>query len=309
MDLEIINVIKNAKNIVIAGHISPDADSIGACFAMAHALKNMGKQVWVIMDKYSDKYKILPGWDFVTQSDIDPDLFISVDCGDEARLGSAIPLFKSTKSLVIDHHINTGFGDYNYIDTNASSTCEMLFQVISDLTDITKDIAVCLYSGILTDTGGFRFKATSPKTMEVVSQLLHFDFDFNMIYEKLMFEQTLHQFHGFLSILNDYVYDKELDFVYVTATKEKMSGLGITRNDLDGIINFFNRIKEMKVAAFAYETDEGNTKVSLRSHSFDVNSIASFFGGGGHKLASGCEFDLTPDKAIEKIRDKLRELI
>ena len=311
----LLKTIKEAQHIVIAGHISPDADAIGACFALAHALANIGKTVRVVMDDYSDKYTVLPGWEFVITSEQAyhelHDLFIALDCGDISRVGDAnTPLFRRSTSIVIDHHVhvNEGFGHINIIDTNASATCEILFEVIKTLTPITREIAMCLYAGILTDTGGFRFRATSPKTMNIVSQLLTHDFDFSDLYEKLMFEQTFHQFQGFMSVVNDYTYDHELDFVYTIATRDKLNSLGITKNDLDGIVNFFKRIKEMQVAALAYELAPGKTKISLRSHRFNVNQIAAYFGGGGHKLASACQFDLPPDQAIEQIKDKLREL-
>ena len=304
---QIVSKIKNSKKIALAGHISPDADSIGACFAMAYALDKIGKKVWVILDSYSEKYDILPGFDFVVQSDknIKPDLFIALDCGDEKRLGPALPLFKSTENIVIDHHVNKGFGDYNYIDKDSSSTCEMLFDIIKSLTKLNTNIAKCLYAGIITDTGGFRYKDTTQKTMKIASKLLKYDFDFNDVYETLMYQQTFNQFSGFISIVNDYVYDNKLKFVYTTATEEKMKSLNIDKNDLDGVASFFTRIKDAKLSAFAYEIEKNKTKVSLRSTWYNVNYLAKHFGGGGHRLASAFQIDLSPNEAIEKIKEKL----
>ena len=312
MNQTLLDTLKQAQTVALAGHISPDADSIGACFALAHALTNMGKTVHVIMDNYSDRYTILPGWQWVIGSEQAMshtyDLFVALDCGDESRLDAALPIFKASPNMLIDHHVHDGFANIDYVDKHASSTCEMLFGIIEALAPITCEIAMCLYAGMLTDTGGFRFRATSPKTMTIVSQLLTHDFDFSDLYEKLMFEQSFHQFQGFVSVVNDYAYDHELNFVYTTASLDKLQSLGITKNDLDGIVNFFKRIKDMQVAAFAYEIEPGRTKVSLRSHDFDVNKLAGHFGGGGHKLASGCQFDLPPEQAIEQIKLKLREM-
>ncbi|MCL1996076.1 MAG: bifunctional oligoribonuclease/PAP phosphatase NrnA [Defluviitaleaceae bacterium] len=308
---EITNTILSAHDIVISGHINGDGDSIGSCFAMAHALKSMGKNPMVLLEDYPSKYTILPGFDFVNKSkNLKPDLFIALDCGEESRLGKAVNLFRNSPNIVIDHHVNEGYGDHNFINTNASSTCEIVYEVLMALgVEIDANIAFCLYAGIVTDTGGFRFKSTSPKTMEITGQLLKQDIPFAFIYERLIYQQTLHQFKGFLSIIGDFTIVPDINLVYTIATLEKMRELGITRGDLDGVVTMFKRIKEMDVAVFAYERENGTTKVSLRSDTINVNEIAQHFGGGGHKYASGIDMDSSPKQSIEQIVEWIRQNI
>ena len=300
----IFDAIRKANSIVISGHVNGDADSIGACFAMAYCLKSLGKKPIVLLEDYSEKYKILPGFEFVYKGSIDnlsPDLFIALDCGEDFRLGKNLKLFNSTKNIVIDHHINPHYGNYNYIDTSASSTCELVYGIITQLGEIDINIAQCLYAGIVTDTGGFRFKSVSSKTMEITSKLLKYDFPFSIIYEKLMYQQTLNQFNGFINIVSNFVVVPEIKLVYSIATNEKMKQLGVSRGDLDGVPIFLKRIKTIDIAIFAYEINDGKTKISMRSTESDINVIARYFGGGGHKHASGIVMDFPPKVCIEKI--------
>ncbi|MCL1934983.1 MAG: bifunctional oligoribonuclease/PAP phosphatase NrnA [Defluviitaleaceae bacterium] len=304
---DILEIIKKSENIAIAGHISPDADSLGSCFAMAYCLQKIGKNVSVLLNDFGNKYNVLPGFEFANKS-INPDLFILMDCGDVNRVGNFLDLFKNTKSILIDHHINTGFADFNFIDEKSSSTCEVLYNIITNLCELDSNIATCLYAGIVTDTSGFRNSTTS-KTMQIASELLKYDFDSENIYEVLMYKQSLHQFQGFMSVVADFKIDIEASIVYTIATKEKLENLNITKNDLDGIVNIFKRIHDIEVYCFAYELDNGATKISLRSHNFDVNNIAKFFGGGGHKLASACILNMSPNEAMEKIIEKLKQIV
>lgn len=312
----VIDAIKDATNIAISGHVSPDGDSIGSSLALAHALKAIGKNPTVIIDNPNDKYRIIPGWQFVydgtpqeASAALSPDLFIAVDCGDATRLGDVQPLFEATPTTaLIDHHINQGFATYNYIEPTASSTCEMLYDIISDLCTIDVDIASCLYAGIVTDTGGFRQQNTTSKTFQVASKLVTLDIPFVDLFEQLLFSLTLKQFNGFITIVNDYVYVPELNVAYTTVTSEQMSRLQVTKSDLDGVSNMLRRIKEVEIAIFAYENEKGKTKISLRSNVTNINEVAKAFGGGGHKLASGAELDLPPDQAVQKVIEKIREL-
>ena len=314
MDLSQINdVIKVAQNIVVAGHVNGDGDSIGACLAMAFCLEKIGKSPTVYLGNIAEKYSILPGFNFVHKGNISdiptPDLFISLDCGEDSRLGEDIlPLFKKTKSIVIDHHVNLGFGDYNYIVPTASSTCEILYDIIVSLCEMDRNIAQCLYAGLVTDTGGFRLSNTNTKTFEVASHLVKEDIPFSQICEKLMYELTLKQFNGFISIVSKFVYVSDINLVYVIATKEEMDKLQITRTDLDGVSNMLRRISELEISIFAYETDNNKVKISLRSRSININKVAKALGGGGHINASGVVLDMPVNEAVEKVINKIREL-
>lgn len=305
----IIEALKSAREVVLAGHTNPDADSMGSCFAMAFALEKLGIKPYVLLEEYGEKYNVLPGFQFVYKHSLDkiePDIFMILDCGDRYRLGKYKNAFPYVKTIVVDHHLsNKNFGDYNYIDKNASSTCELLYPLIKSLTEMDTNIAACLYAGIVTDTGGFRFRATTPETLRIAGELMEFDFPFWEYSDKLMYRQNLVQFKAFSSIINNFVMLEDLGLVYVTVTEEQLKELNISYNDIDGVSQFLNRIEEADIAVFVYEKG-GKTKMSLRSKETDVNELASRFGGGGHKYAGGLEMVASPEEAIGKVIEVLK---
>lgn len=309
---EILKVIKEAENIVIAGHINPDADSIGSSMALAHALNRIGKSPKVLIEEYNKKFEVLPGFNYVyigSKEELNPEVFICLDCGDINRLGKNIEIFnKSSKTIVIDHHIsNKYYGEYNLIDTQVSSTSELIYTIIEKLTEIDYNIASCIYAGILGDTGGFRFKSTSSYTLQIISKLLNHNIPFTKIYDEIMFAQNLNEFKAYINVVSRFNIVSDLNLAYVSITLNELIDLGVKPNDLDGIGDFIMRIKGIEITIFAYETLNNETKVSLRSKLKDVNKIASYFGGGGHINASGCLIKQKPEKAVAMVINKIRE--
>lgn len=308
---DIIKEISDAHDIVISGHIDPDADSIGSSLALAHLLSKIGKKPKVLMGDYKEKFHILPGFNYLYKgnvSDLKLDLFICVDCGDINRLGENLELFlKARSTIVIDHHIsNNFFGKLNYIDANASSTCELIYILLDQMGEIDQNIASCLYAGILSDTGGFRYKSTSPYTLEIASKLLSCNIPFNKIYDEVMYMRSLNEFKSYISIVNKFEVVTDINVAYTSVTLDEMDSLNITFKDLEGIGEFLMRIRGVEISIFAYEKFKGITKISLRSRHEDVNKIAGYFNGGGHKYASGCIIEEEPLKAIANVINKIR---
>ena len=308
---EIIQVIDNAENIVIAGHINPDADSVGSSLALANLIFKTGKISKVIMKEYNSKLKIIPGFDYVYEGDtktLAPDLFICVDCGDIDRLGELVELFKSTENtIVIDHHIsNNYFGKYNYVKAQVSSTCELVYEIAEKFTGLDKDIASCIYAGMLSDTGGFRYKSTSPYTLEIASKLLTYEIPFTEIYGELMYKKSMAEINAFKYALNNVKIVEDMKLAYTTITLEERMVSDISTKDLDGVSELIMRIRGIEMSVFAYEKEKNQTKISLRSKEKDVNKIALHFNGGGHKNASGCVCNESPDEAVKLIVAKIR---
>lgn len=308
---DIIKEINHANNIVISGHIDPDADSIGSSLAMALLLSKIGKNPQVLIGDYKEKYHILPGFNFVYKgniSDLNPDLFICVDCGDIKRLGQNLDLFLKTKNtIVIDHHIsNNYFGKYNFIDATASSTCELIYILAEQMVELDENIATCIYAGILSDTGGFRYKSTSPYTLEIASKLLRCNIPFTKIYDEIMYMRGLNEFKSYISIVNKFEVVTDINIAYTSITLDEMNSFNITSKDLEGIGEFLMRIRGVEISIFAYEKSKGISKISLRSKDKDVNKIASYFNGGGHKYASGCILEEEPSIAITNVINKIR---
>ena len=185
---EIMEWVLSAETIALAGHTNPDGDAIGACLALGGALEKAGKQVQVILEKYADKYQLIPNGHLVCAAEDAtlPELFLALDCGDEGRLGDAAEFFqKAAKKINIDHHeSNTCFGELNYVAAKASSTSEIVFQLLENRLPMTAAEAAGLYAGLIYDTGGFRHSSTSPETMQIAGALMGYGIPFTEIYNR-----------------------------------------------------------------------------------------------------------------------------
>ena len=187
---EIRKVIESSRVIVLAGHTGPDGDAVGSVLALAMSLKTYGKEVCVLLENYGDKYDMIPGKELIRYTDykaLNPELFLALDCADENRLGSAWEVCqRSAKKICIDHHIsNTYYGDFNYVDPKASSTSEIIFQLLNGWLPLNHDTATALYAGILFDTGGFRHTSVRPETFYSAAELLKYHIDASFLYNEL----------------------------------------------------------------------------------------------------------------------------
>ena len=309
--LEIRKTIELNNSIAISGHINPDGDAVGACAALAISLKLLGKDVCVIMEDYPDNFRTIPTQGlFVTQvaSDYIPDLYIVLDCGDKERLGKNANLFdKALHTLNIDHHIsNTYFTKENYVDTEASSASEIVFQLLYGYAPIDADIAAAIYAGIVFDTGGFRHSSTTPITMAIVSALMEYDFSFTEIYNSIFHSRSISEAKLLgiaLSNLKEYFGGR---CVATCVTKKDLEKIGAQGDGFSEISSYMKGIWGVVVVIVVHEKSDGLYKVSMRSDNpINVSEVAMTFGGGGHKLASGCVIEGNADEVIEKI---LREI-
>ncbi|MDR0271761.1 MAG: tRNA pseudouridine(55) synthase TruB [Clostridiales bacterium] len=301
----IIELIRERENFILAGHIGPDGDAIGSCFALALALDKIGKNVQVLLEAYAPRYYIIPGREFLLSgetADIQPDIFIALDCADLDRLGSARPLFERAKTTVcIDHHdTNKGFADYNFIEPTASSTSEMTFRVIEQLTSPTQEIATAVYAGIVNDTGGFRFSATAKSTMEIAARLMGMGINFTEIYSQLMHQHRFVAAKAMGLALENSTRTDDKRIVYTYMTREMLKSVEADTSDLDGVVEYLMGTRNAYVAALMYEKRHGQVKVSLRSKGANVGNAARLLGGGGHILAAGATVQGTISEVIER---------
>jgi len=300
-------ITSNLWDVAIVTHHNPDGDAIGACFALAHALYSRGFVPRVVLDDYSNKFDIVKGKEFVDNSITSYDLVVALDCGDISRIYDPNGLFANAKTTInIDHHIsNDSFAMYNYVDANASSTCELVYDVLEHNIRIDKDMAEALYMGIFTDTGGFRYSATSPKTMSIVSSLMERQIDFGAIQEKMMYAKTPAQVAAFTTALGNLAYIGG-NIAYTTLTIEEMAKAGANRGDLQGIVEYLRNIDKVEIAVFFSELEGGYTRASFRSNGADVNLIASQFGGGGHKFAAAASFEAPFEEGVAQVLEVLK---
>ncbi len=306
--MKIDQLIGSAKTIGIASHIRPDGDAIGSSLGMyLYLKKNYPKaRVDVFLEKILPELSFIVGseevkTDFV--SDVEAyDLFIVLDCSKD-RTGEAEKFFdKAKKTINIDHHIsNPGTGDELYIVPDASSACELVYDTL-DPGKIDEEIAKALYTGMVTDTGVFKYNNTSPKTMKVAAELISYGFDFGSLIDQVFYEKTYLQNQIMGRAILESILLMDGRCIVSVVSKQTMDFYGAQSNDLDGIVNQLLLTKGVDCAIFMYELAPLEYKVSLRSKgAVNVSEVAQMFGGGGHVRAAGCTVSGTYHDVINNI--------
>lgn len=297
--MEKINTeIIGAKKIVIAGHIRPDGDCIGSCTALYQYL-NQSKAIFgiekvdVYLEPFGNEFHILKGVEQIKhtyEADENYDVFISLDCGSLDRLGNALKYYNTAaKTINIDHHIsNTSFGNVKHVVADASSTCEVLFGLFEEKL-ITKEIAECLYVGIIHDTGVFKHSNTTERTLNIAGKLISKGIDFATLIDESFYSKTYMQNQILGRCLMESILVMDGRVVVASINKKMLDFYQASHSDLDGIIDQLRVTKGVEVAIFIYESDLHEFKVSMRSNGdVNVSKIAVYFGGGGHIKAAGC---------------------
>lgn len=306
-------LIEASKTIYIAGHVNPDGDAIGASFALALALKNMGKDACVIMQEYAETFEFLE--ELKTAKNIVEnekyDLLIGVDSSDSSRLAiSSQDISKADKILMFDHHkLSSPYGDVNCIQESLPATCELIYEFFEySNIKITQDIAKYLYLGILTDTGSFTYSCTTARTLQIVSKLLETGLDFSTICKRVNEDIS----EGKLKLIAKSIEKMEVYFEgkvrYTYIDYETIKSLGLDDEESEGMANYIRRPRGTKVALYVREKFDGSKKVSMRStDNVDLSNLAISLGGGGHTRAAG--FSIPKEEPMEEAKKKLLKLL
>lgn len=311
---EIMEWVLSAETIALAGHTNPDGDAIGACLAFGGALEKAGKRVQVLLEGYAEKYRLIPNGHLVCAAEAAeiPELFLSLDCGDEGRLGDAAEIFRRAKKKInIDHHeSNTYFAELNYVAAKASSTSEIVFQLLENRLPMTAAEAAGLYAGLIYDTGGFRHSSTSPETMRIAGELMGYGIPFTEIYNRFFDSRSFSE----MKLMGRAIDNAELLFdgqvVCSQITTAEIEELGGSSKELDAIINYLKGVLETKVACFFYEKSQTDVKGSFRGHDgYDVCALAQKFGGGGHIKAAGCTISAPIAQAREMVLAEVEKML
>lgn len=308
--------LEGVKSVGISGHVHPDGDSIGAVLAVYKYIRTYYPDIEAdaYAENFPEELRFLDEEREVLlehRKEITYDLFISVDCSDESRLGDALPYFKEAKQqLAIDHHIsNDGFAAVNVIEPKTCSTCEILYGML-DPEKITKDIAECLYVGIVTDTGMFQYEATTAKTMRIAGELMDQGIDYPRIADRVFFSKTFSQLQAQGLAFSESHILFEGKVICAVVYKKDLDRLHLNRADLDGVVSAMRSVDGVEVALFMYEMDDGSFKLSLRSAAYvDVTAIAQVFGGGGHIRAAGATVQADKKGNIEDVLKQILEEI
>ena len=306
---EILKEIEKAETFVVLAHENPDGDAVGSALGVCTFLKELGKtDIDVLFKEYPETFNFLPNSDMIKQESTFEryDMAIVVDCPNSDRVSKEYRKFIENAKIIVqfDHHLrNSMFGDYNVVNPVAPACSQILVSALEYLKiDISKDVATCLLAGIITDTGGFRFNSTTAETFEFAAWCLSKGINVAKVYKEAMMTKTITQFKAEKLALDrlEFFNDDKITFTYIT--KQDIDELGIKSGELDGIAGVGITIKDVEVAIFAREKDDG-FKISFRSNNIDVSDICMLFGGGGHKLAAGCQIE----SSIEEVRKAVVE--
>ncbi len=315
--IQLNNIIKASKNILIISHLNPDGDTLGSMCGLYSGIKDNFKKKadMLLLSKLPSVYEFLP---FIKEakhiSEFDKsreyDLVINVDVASYDRMcDSSIFFEKAANTANIDHHkTNEGYAKINFVEPNASSTGEVLFGLMKEMEwKISLDTAICLYTAILTDTGSFRFDNTSPRALNFASELVNIGVKPSQIY-KYCYESNskalvLFQAH----CIGKAMFEDDNRIVYTIVYKKDMEKFCAGEDCTEGLTEKLRAINTTEVAFVVKELNSNMSKISMRSKNTDVAEICSVFGGGGHKLAAGCVIKSNTKDAVKKLLEEIRK--
>src|SRR5918995_3119025 len=294
-------VLKPGQRVCITTHVNPDGDGLGSEVGLVHLLRAQGLDAVITNPsptppRFSFLFDDLPGIDRSSEAVKElrrADLIIVLDISDLTRLGMLIDTVRDRGVPVacIDHHVSVGVlpAGPRYVDPAAAATGELVFEVAqANGWPITQAAARGLYVAILTDTGGFRFSNTRPHTLRVAADLLETGVDPEKIYLEVYAKAPEGRPRLFAEALQTLVVEREYGLAWVTVPPGAIERLGVSSDDLDGVVEFPRSIEGVRMALLFREVSQGRVKVSLRSIGpVDVAAFAKRFGGGGHTKAAG----------------------
>lgn len=311
--------VEEHDNFLVVSHVQPDGDAVSSTVVVGWLLSCLGKQFTLVNEGPIPKrmqYLTLSG-DIINLLEDggkrEYQHIICVDCADFKRVGLVKDwMAESASMLNIDHHpTNDRYGTVNVVKDDAAATAEVLFDWIN-LFDVewTKEAAEAIYTGLLTDTGGFRYSSTSPKVMEIASRLLELGVKGPDLAETLLEEVTLPQVKVLGLALSTLELEEDGRIAHVYVTPEHMIQAGAENEDLEGIVNYPRNIQGVEVGIFFKVIDDHAVKASLRSAGrIDVAAVAQHFGGGGHIKAAGCCMEGSLEQVKQQVVSYIKELL
>jgi bifunctional oligoribonuclease and PAP phosphatase NrnA len=289
----ILAAVKGGDTFVITSHTALDGDSISCELALLAALERMGKRAEIVnQDPVPATYRFLPGSARALprrrSRRVSADAVFALDCGDISRLGRIRRLLPERAPLInIDHHIsNTGYGDIAWVNPGYAACGEMIFFLLREMGPLTRAQSACLYTAILTDTGGFLYNF-GEHTFRIAHELAASGIDPEDLARRVYFERPLNSLHLLRSCLASLQFDPRLRVCWIRVDLAMYRETGTTEEDTEGIITILKTVKEARMVFLLKERPDG-VRVSLRSKGrYDVARLARALGGGGHREAAG----------------------
>jgi bifunctional oligoribonuclease and PAP phosphatase NrnA len=308
----VLQEIRARRRFVVTSHARPDGDGIGSALACGQILRVMGKQADVVMhDGVPRIYQNLPFADLAIQADAVPadlsstDAVILLECDSIRRAG--LEGLEKCFLINIDHHASgRNFAHINWIDSTVMATAELVYRLARlACVPVDRDIATCLYTGLMTDTGSFMFEGTNEHTFTVARELVLAGADPALCARHIYFGHSTAKMRLLGAALSNLRREGALAWIWIT--QEEMQRFGAREEDCEGLVNYALSIADVQVAIFFRELPDGRYRVSIRSKGeVNVSVVAEHFGGGGHKCASGCSVDGPLDAAVSRITERLR---
>ncbi len=311
---QIVDLIRKNRRFLVVAHENPDGDAIGSTLGLANALREMGKEVVAFnADPVPELLRFLSGWNLLTQTlpeNPSFDVAFVLDAGDLER--TTLPVEDLCKTLInIDHHPHSDFGDICYLDTSASATAVMICRILDACNyQMSLDVAQPLYTGILSDTGSFRYSSSNQEAFVVAGKLVGLGVDTwevaSNLYESLAPER--------MRLLGLVLPTLEISpcgrFASVAMTEEMLTKSGAAEEHTDGFVNYPRAVRGVEVAIFFRQVGEKSYKLSIRSRgTVDVGQMARQLGGGGHHNAAGARIDASLAEARIIVAEQLDQFL
>lgn len=286
------SLLSKCRNAYILTHQSPDGDTISSAYGLYHILRRLGKRSKVLCsDEIPSRYSFLK--EKYTDEDFEPEYIISVDVADRQLLGSLDELYGDRVNLCIDHHIsNTGYAENVYLCAGAAANCENIYRISIELFgDCDDDTAECIYTGIVTDSGCFRYSCTNADTHRIASELMQNNkINYAWITRQMIEIKSKGRIELEYEIFKRAEYFLDDTCAVICVTLDLMNELGVKSQELEGIAGIMLQVEGVKAAVTMKEKEGGFFKISMRSpDDVNVSEICKTFGGGGHVNAAGCK--------------------
>jgi phosphoesterase RecJ-like protein len=314
--MRIEEIIGNAGTIGIAGHVRPDGDCIGSCMGMYLYLKKVYPEaaIDVFLETIPEIYDFIPDTGKIRtdfRTDVDRyDAFIILDTAKDRTSGAEALFDNACVKINIDHHIsNKGCGDFNYIFPKASSASELAYKLM-DPEFVDRDIAMALYSGIISDTGVFKYSNTSPETMRIAADLIGYGFAFDELIDHVFYEKTFRQNQLLGRALLDAKLECDGHIIVSVTDLDTMKEYDAIPCDLEGIVSQLQLTTGVDCAVYLHQMSEEEFKVSLRSSGrVNVAEVAQIYGGGGHARAAGITMQGNADDLIAVLLSSIKKYL
>lgn len=304
---DIANKLIESDNIYILSHQSPDGDTLGSAFSLYYALKQLGKRAKILCtDEVPAKFEYFKAE--YEEMDFEPNLIVTVDIAATQLLGKKLEQYKGKIDICIDHHITNNIeAKMKYVDTSACATCEIMYQLLVQMEiKFTKLIANCVYTGICTDSGCFKFSNVTSKTLRVAADLLDFGCDHADINRFLFDTKSLNRIEMEKYVLENIEFYCNNKVALIVISQKSLKETGIDQADIDGISAMPRQIEGVEIGITMREREDGGYKVSLRTNApYDACAICSSLGGGGHLRAGGCLINTEINEAKERLLGKI----